>query len=100
MAKYECIQISVYSVIKATQYLRAQSMDFVLAQRFNQHCVEEYLGRQRSAGCRSDNPSISQFVYNDNTIRTQRSVVPITGNTRGAHKSKRRLSWSVADEAN
>ena len=29
----------------------------------------------------------------------QRSVVPVTGNTRGAHKSKRRISWSVVDEA-
>ena len=47
---------------------------------------------------RSDNPSISQFGYNDNTIRVQRFVVPVTGNARGAHKSKRRVSWSVVDE--
>ena len=28
----------------------------------------------------------------------QRSAVPVTGNTRGAHKSKQHVSWSVADE--
>ena len=25
-------------------------------------------------------------------------VVPVTGNTRGAHKSKRHVSWSVIDK--
>ena len=39
----------------------------------------------------SECPSISQFGYNDNTILMQRSAVPITGNTRGAQKSKRRI---------
>ena len=39
----------------------------------------------------SECPSISQFGYNDNTILMQRSVVPITGNTRGPQKSKRHI---------
>ena len=73
-------------------------MEFVLTERFNQDCLEEYFGRQRSAACWSDNPSIRHFGYNDSTIRMQRSVVPVTGNTRGIHKSKRRVSWSVVDE--
>ena len=63
-------------------------MEFVLTERFNQDCVEEYFGPQRSAGCRSANSLISQFGYNDNTVRMQCSVVPVTGNTRGAHKRK------------
>ena len=50
------------------------------------------------AGCPSDNLSISHFGYNDNTIRMQRSVVSVTGNTRGAHKSKRNVSWNAVDE--
>ena len=94
---YEGIQISVHSVTEATKYLLAQGMEFVLAERFNQDCVKEYFGRQTSAGCWSDNPSISQFGY-DNSIRMQRSVVSVTGNTRGAHKCKDRVSWSVVDE--
>ena len=28
----------------------------------------------------------------------QRSVVPLTGNTRDAHKSKWHVSWKVVDE--
>ena len=95
---YEGIRISVHSVIKDTKYLLTQGMEFVLTERINQDCAEEYFGRQRSAGCRSDNPSISEFGYNDNTIRIQRSVIPVCGNTRGAHKSKRNVSWSVVDE--
>ena len=87
----------MHSVIEATKYLLAQGMGFVLTERFNQDCVEEYFGRQRSAGCRSDNPSISQFGYNVNTIRMQLSVVLVAGNARGAHKRKWRVSGSVVD---
>ena len=28
----------------------------------------------------------------------QRYAVPVSGNTRGAYKSKRHVSWSVVDE--
>ena len=96
---YEGIQILVPSVIEATKYLLTKDIEFVLTKRFNQDCAEKNFGFQRISGCRSDKPSISQFGYNDNTARMQRSVVPVTGNTRGAHKSKRRISWSVVDEA-
>ena len=95
---YEGIPISVQLVTEATKYLLTQGVEFVLTERFNQDCAEEYFGRQRSARCQSDNPSISQFGYNDNTIQTQRSVVAVSGNTRSAHKSKRHVSWSVVDE--
>ena len=95
---YEGTQILVHSVIEATKNLLAQGMEFVLTERFNQDCVEEYFGRQRSAGRQINNPSISQFGYNNNTMRMQRSVVPVTGNARGANKSKRCISWSVVDE--
>ena len=56
---YEGIQISVHSVIEATKYLLAQDMEFSLTEHFNQDCVEEYFGLQRSATCRNDNPSIN-----------------------------------------
>ena len=89
---YEGIQTSMHSVIETTKYLLAQGMEFVLIERFNQDCAEEYFGPQRTAGCQSNNPSISQFGYKDKTIRMQSSVVPVTGNTRGAHKRKQRVS--------
>ena len=53
---YEGIQISVHSVIEATKYLLTQGMEFVLTERFNQDCAEEYFGRQRSGRYQSDSP--------------------------------------------
>eukprot|EP00794_Sanderia_malayensis_P001918 gene1918-2175_t len=68
---HEGLQITTYSVIEATKYLLNNGFDFVLTNRFNQDMVEEYFGRQRSLGRRSDNPTIWQFGYQDNTIRMQ-----------------------------
>ena len=72
----------MHSVIECMKCLLAKGMEFVLTERFSQDCV----------GCRSDNPSISQIGHNDNVVRIQSSVVSITGNTRGAHESKRHVS--------
>lgn len=72
-------------------------MPFVLTEKFNQDIVEEYFGRQRAFGRRSDNMNIYQFGYNDNAIRIQRNVVPVTGNTSGGHCSKRKVSWDKVD---
>ena len=95
---YEGLQITVYSVVEATKFLLSKGMAFVLTNRFNQGVVEEYFGRQRSLGRRSDNPNIWQFGFNDNIIRTQRSVAPVTGNTEGRHDKKRKVSWTDVDE--
>ena len=84
----------MHSDIEATKNLLAQCMEFSLTERLNQDCVGEYFGCQRGSRCHNDSPSITQFGYNDNTIRMQRSVVPVSENTRGAHKSK----WRVDDE--
>ena len=95
---HEGIQITTYSVIEATKFLLCSGMEFVLTEKFNQDVVEEYFGRQRSFGRRNDNPSMYQFGYNANTIRMQRSIAPVTGNTKGAHKQKRRVSWFTVDD--
>ena len=92
---YEGLQITTLSVIEVTQYLLSEGMPFVLTERFNQDVVEEYFGRHRSLGRRNDNPNAYEFGYNCNTLRIQRSVAPVTGNTRGAHKQKRKVSWST-----
>ena len=95
---YEGLQTTVYSCIETVKCLLRQGMEFVLTERFNQDVAEEYFGRQRQLGRRNDNPNIYQFGFNGYTIRIQRSVVPITGNTRGAHKNKIRHSWEVVDD--
>ena len=71
---YEGFQISVFSVIEATKFLLQEGMEFVLTERFCQDPAEEYFGNQRKLGRRSDNPDISSFGYNNNTIRIQRAV--------------------------
>eukprot|EP00794_Sanderia_malayensis_P002687 gene2687-3109_t len=94
---YEGLRITVYSVIEATQFLLQNGMEFVLTEKFNQYCLEEYFGRQRSLGRRNDNPSLYEFGYNANTLRMQRSVVRATGNTEGASKYKCGHSWYNVD---
>jgi len=94
---YEGLKITVYSVIEATKFLLQNGMQYVLTEKFNQDCLEEHFGRQRSLGRRSDNPSLYQFGYNGNTLRMQRSVVCSTGNTEGANKYKRKHSWYTVD---
>ena len=94
---YEGIRITVHSVIEATKFLLQSGFEFVLTEKFNQDVLEEYFGRQRGLGRRNDNPSLYQFGYNDNIIRMQRSVVPVTGNTVGAHQQKRKPSWYIVD---
>ena len=71
-------------------------MKFVLTEKFNQDVVEEYFMRQRSLGRRNDNPDIYQFGYQSNTIRLQRSIVPMTGNTRSKYK-KHVAAWQEVD---
>jgi len=68
---YEGLKITVYSVIEATKFLLQNGMQYVLTEKFNQDCLEEHFGRQRSLGRRSDNPSLYQFGYNENTLRMQ-----------------------------
>ena len=61
---HEGLQITCYSVIEATKYLLQQGFKFVLTERFRQDLLEEYFGRQRSIGCRNDNPTdLSIWMY-------------------------------------
>ena len=94
---YEGLQITVNSVVEATRFLLKEGMPFVLTERYNQDVLEEYFGRHRSLGRRNDNPTVHQFGYQSNTIRMQRSIAPVTGNTCGAHKQKRKISWQKVD---
>ena len=44
---HEGFQLTVYSVIEATQFLLQEGVEFVLTERFCQDSLEEYFGHQR-----------------------------------------------------
>ena len=88
---YEGLKITTHSTIKVVKFLLLQGMPFVLTERLNQDCLEEYFGKHRALGRRNDNPDLKQFGYQSNTLRIQKSVAPVTGNTKG-HKQKRHVS--------
>ena len=77
---YEGIKITVHSTIELIKYLLSQNASYVFAERFCQDPVENNFGQQRSIGRREDNPSLRDFGYNDNTIRTTKVFRPIAGN--------------------
>ena len=79
---YEGIKITVHSTIELIKYLLSQNVSYVFTERFCQDPLENYFGQQRSIGRREDNPSLRDFGYNDNTIRTTKVFQPIAGNCR------------------
>ena len=79
---YNSIKITVHSSIELIKYLLSQNIPYVMTERFCQDPLENYFGRQRSMGHRKDNPSLRDFGYNDNTIRTTKLFRPIAGNCR------------------
>lgn len=94
---YEGFQLTVQSTIECTKFLLQEGMEYVLTERFCQDPAEEFFGKQRQLGRRSDNPDIRQFGYNGNTIRIERSISCQSGNTRG-RKDKKRAWVQVTDE--
>ena len=79
---YEGIKIIVHSTIELIKYLLSQNVSSIFTERFCQDPLENYFGQQRSIGHREDNPSLRDFGYNDNTIRTTTNFRPIVGNCR------------------
>ena len=94
---YEGFSITVHSAIEVVRFLLEEGMEFVLTERFCQDPVEEYFGKQRQLGRRSDNPDIHQFGYNSNTIRIERSISCQSGNTKGRKDTKK--SWEQVTDA-
>ena len=92
---HEGSKISIYSMIDLVKFLLNAGVGYVLTNRFCQDPVEQYFGKQRGMGRRSDNPTIYNFGYNDNTIRMQRSNIQIQGNTKGSSTSQKR--WRSVD---
>lgn len=94
---HEGFKLTVSSAIEATKFLLEEGMEFVLTERFCQDPLEEYFGKQRQLGRRSDNPDIHKFGYNSNTIRIQRSISCQSGNTRGRKEKER--AWEQVTDA-
>ena len=95
---YEGLQITVHSVIEAVQYMLHSGCEYVLTERFSQDVLEEHNGKHRACGRRNDNPDLYTFGFDSNTIRESRAACPITtGNTKGAHKQRRKRTWERVD---
>ena len=88
---YEGLQITTYSIIEVVKYLLEAGVEYVLTER--QDDLENYFGKQRAIGCRMDNPNLYSVGYNDNIIKFQFSVVPISGNVRS-----RGDKWNIISE--
>ena len=48
-------------------------VDFFLSDKLNQDSIEEHLGRIRSAGGASDNPTLEQYRYRNKKIIAAKS---------------------------
>eukprot|EP00112_Aurelia_sp_Birch-Aquarium-sp1_P022151 Seg6146.2 transcript_id=Seg6146.2/GoldUCD/mRNA.D3Y31 product="Transposable element P transposase" protein_id=Seg6146.2/GoldUCD/D3Y31 len=92
---YDGIRMCIYSMIELVRFLLHPGMKYVFTSRFCQDPVEQYFGKQRAVGRRSDNPTIRNFGYNDNKIRIQRSNLQVQGNTKGRSTGQKR--WRTVD---
>lgn len=71
---YEGLKITCNSVVELVKYLLTAGMPFVLTEKFNQDVLEQHFGRHRGAGRRSDNPSLSSYMTQDNSFRVLREA--------------------------
>ena len=65
----------MFSFVEIVPYLLSvNGAKFVLSERFNQDAVETFFGKQRARCGRGDNPTLSQFLYNTQSIRAARTL--------------------------
>ena len=72
---YEGILVTANSVIECVEFVLQDGMKFVLTERFNQDFAEENFGQHQGVGRRRDNPSLFQFGYDSNGLRTTRAAL-------------------------
>ena len=89
---FEGLQITVYYIIECIQFLLDSGFKYVLRSNFNQDDLENYFRKQRGIGHRRDNPTVFAVSYNDNIIKSQFSIQPLSGNI--SHQRKR---WEIDD---
>lgn len=83
---YEGIKMTINSFKECVIFLLQHGVKYVLSERFCQDDLENYFGRQRAIGRRQDNPRVFDVGYNDNIIKTQYSIRPISGNVQAGEK--------------
>ena len=86
---YTGILINVHSIIEmvlgmAQITIIVTMTMIILTGRMSQDPTEENFGRHRAARRRNEHMSLYQFGYDLNMTRMSRSVVPVTGNSKGA----------------
>ena len=79
---YEGLQITTLSLIECVKYLLRAGIPYILTEVFCQDDLENNFGKQRAIGCRRDNPTVRDVGYNENTIKSQFSILPLGGNVR------------------
>ena len=80
---YKGLKLSVNAIIETVQFLLQHEVRLSVNRNVFSRSIRNYFGRQRSIGGRKDNPPISDFKHNDNSIRNQKVFRPIVGNVRG-----------------
>ena len=95
---YEGFQLTVQSTIDSTKFLLGKSMDYFLTECFCQDPVEEFFGKQRQLGRRSDNPDINQFGHNSNDISSGQSFMSEWKHQR--QEGQKEIMVHVTDEKN
>ena len=94
---YEGLQITVQSIVEIVRFCLDNGFDFVLTNRFMQDVLEEYFGVHRAMGCRSENPNLHRFGYDENAARAARSAGAVKGNTSGSLAGKKRPAFFDVD---
>ena len=79
----EGLQITILSIKEGCKLWLQQGVPYIFSERFCHYDLENYFGKQRAIGRRSDNPTVHDFGYNDNTVKNQFSIRPIGGNVQG-----------------
>ncbi len=80
---------SVYSFIELVEFIfTVPGITSFLSSRIQQDALEKYFGRQRQRGRVNENPTVAQFLKNDQALRVISSIdLQVTqGNTRGTNK--------------
>ena len=73
--------------------LKLNGAQFLYSERFCQDDLEEFFGKQRARGRRSDNPTVQQFMYNTQAIVTGKSLAQ----GRCSNLRKRKVTHSMEE---
>lgn len=77
-------------MVELIPQLLKNGVKYVLTDKFNQDCLEEHFGRQRSKLGGNDNPTLMQYGETELKLQVAKSdsIHVFHGNTSGRQKSK------------